>query len=186
MMQQSTDIACMVYDPMVTNSTKYETPSSEGCQYYMAERCSNDWDGICDQYYIENTFNTNRGFPNTTAILPFFKSADLGTTLLINSATIRFFDNIGDVWYEPLNPMDSDTPMIKKYKRPLLGYQRLVLSNRINSNTIDSDPIIQRLLLSSDKCRDFLNLLFQHLMVASKTDKRLLTTQTLQYLHTIL
>lgn len=180
------NIACMSYDPMLTNSTKYETPSSDGCQYYMADRCSETWDGACDQYYIENMYNTSRMFPNTTTILPFFKSADLGTSMLINSATIRFFDNIGDVWYEPLNPMDSDTPMIKKYKRPLLGYQRLVLSNRLNSRNIDSDPIIQRLLMSADKCRDFLSLLYQHLTIASVKDKNLLSTRSMEYLQSLL
>jgi hypothetical protein len=171
----------MNYDPFTTTTTKYETPYSEGCQYYLAEKCSQEWTDACDDYYTNNST-----IPSSAFILQSSCPSNLGNAFLINTATLRFFDNVGEEYQEPLNPLDPESVFITKYKLSVDGFQNLVLSPRLTSKNIDTDPVMQRLLLSADSNRAFLKILFAHLVFASRNDVNLKTTMTYQYLNSIL
>jgi hypothetical protein len=180
--------ACISYDPFTSTGTKYNNPSDEGCQYLLVEKCSKDWDGVCDTYYINRSFDTTRFTPSSLSILQTQSCPqNSGHSFLVNTAVVAFFDNIGAEYTEPLNPLDPSSVSVTKYQRSNFGFQNLTLSSRLNSNNIDTHPIIIRLLnAQGNDCLPFLKMLFDHLVLASQSrDPRLTTTKVFKHLFNI-
>lgn len=170
--------ACISYDPFASTGTKYNNPSDEGCQYLLVEKCSKDWDDVCDTYYINRSLDTTRFTPSSLSILQTQSCPqNFGHSFLVNTAVVAFFDNIGTEYTEPLNPLDPSSISITKYQRSNFGFQNLTLSHRLNSRNIDTHPIIIRLLnAQGTDCLPFLQILFDHLVLASRSRDPLLTT----------
>ena len=183
--------ACISYDPFSSTGTKYNNPSDEGCQYLLVEKCSKEWDDVCDTYYINRSLDTTRFTPSSLSVLQTRQGCprNFGHAFLVNTAVVAFFDNIGTVYTEPLNPLDPASISVTKYQRSNFGFQNLVLSPRLNSGNIDTHPIILRLLNipPDNDILPFLTMLFGHLVVASRArDPFLTTTKVFKYLEKLL
>jgi len=142
-------------------------PAGINSQAYMAQRCANTWDKYCEIYYLENDAGNERYYPNTFKSNDGQCSTNLGTSLLKNAGELRFlnFDKGGcdgeqdNVWYEPLNPLIADSPMVKKYT-----YRRALcnstLTDHVDNRTIDSDPLMQRMLANPNPNKNTLKQIY--------------------------
>lgn len=122
-------------------------PASDACQAFMSEYCANGWDNYCDIYYAQNNVAETRLFPNNFAPRSEFCSVSLGDSLLQNAAQLRFFNlPCNRTWQEPLDYTNASSPMITKYIDRRDMSQATLNSRTFNSRTVDTDPLMQRML----------------------------------------
>lgn len=122
-------------------------PASDGCQAFMAEYCANGWDEYCDIYYTKNNLDDTKYFPNNFAPRSEFCSPSLGDTLLQNAAQLRYFNlPCNRTYQEPLDYTDASSPMITKFIDRRDMTQASLNPRTVNSRSIDSDPLMRRML----------------------------------------
>ena len=107
-------------------------------QAYMAQTCSGEWSDICE-LASESDKPTLNSLYSGGAYYPF--NDTLGTVTLRNTALEKFFIRTEcSIIREKLNPVDSTSPDIKMYS----GECKLIPN--IDLNTIDNDPVMNKLL----------------------------------------
>lgn len=117
--------------------------NSTMCQNYLAQRCAKNWDGVCEQLYTRPLIDNGAG---TVSFTPMYGSTGLsaGDILLRNTALEKYrvgFQNC-QVVVEPFNPIDADSPMISRF----VGRDCVQEYAIVDPKTIDSDPVMNRLL----------------------------------------
>jgi hypothetical protein len=130
-------------------------PQSAQCQNMFADRCAKEWDGFCEYYYQEYGKNgkngNNRIWPNVVSRqweakynIPSY--ATLGDHLLRNTAERKYCTYVNcSPQMAPFNPLDPNSPFISTNKT--IGVSGCVpLCSNINPKTIDSDPVMNRML----------------------------------------
>jgi len=125
-------------------------PQNAQCQSFMADKCANKWDGFCEYYYKQCGKDGPSRYqgPNTVwrpGVDKFGlnQPISLGETLLKNTAERKYCEmkNCKSTMV-PLNPMDPYSPKVKLYT----SYEGCTPVCKVDSKTIDSDPVMDRLL----------------------------------------
>lgn len=131
-------------------------PDSKSCQMFMSDYCANTWDDNCE--YIYNNVNTkipnmllscNNNYKEAQSTMSPLNGNiyTSGQILLRNTAAKKYLvPNTTCVKrFEPFDPMVADSPMIS-YLEPTYGGDSCVPSYAVNPNTIDDDPVMNRIL----------------------------------------
>lgn len=131
-------------------------PYSRNCQFYMAERCSKDWDGYCEYA----SYNRSKSFPNQAqerydSSLVVSHDMSNGESLIRNAAQRRFctFTNCYKK-QEPFDPNVANSPNVYYWTNEGLGNCVPVCS--VDPDTIDQDPLMDKLLNSPKIAPDIL------------------------------
>ena len=137
-------------------------PASETSQNYMAQHCSQTWDGACELL----SRNTDTTKPNVGLVhSPLFRHNEPGTMsigdyLVLNSATRRFcnFDSCS-ITEEIYNPNDPTSPLVKKIEG---GVSRPCLPVCTVPTNPDKDIVLNKVLQQPHKYMDLLVNMYHH------------------------
>ena len=130
-------------------------PRSDRCQAYMAQKCADDWNGFCEYYVQEHQFK-DQGWPinvpapnteqNNVFGEAYNQNVSLGDQLLQNASARKYCDYVNcQKRCEPFDPTNPDSPQITFYDSNRVG-QGCVPVCRVDPNTIDNDPLMDRML----------------------------------------
>lgn len=135
------------------------------CMNFMAERCSENWDGFCQAY---TDINTDSYWPNEAVVdAAAYQSAKnfltikptIGQDLLRNSCYRRFIRNPNDTpAMEPFDESVANSPVIKRFNNYVFGYSRV--QNLSDPRQLDTDPLVQRMLANPSICLDVLGRIY--------------------------
>lgn len=131
-------------------------PRSNRCQAYMADYCSKDWNGYCEYYYQQHqpensdTWPNTQHWPNTEQNnvfgAVFNQPQSMGNQLLQNASARKYCDYVNcGKRCESFDPMNPNSPKITFYENNRVG-QGCVPVCRVNTNEIDNDPLMDRML----------------------------------------
>lgn len=128
----------------------FRGPQSKSCQMFMSERCSQNWDSVCDFAYK----NKNNIVPNMLQQCNNQSdSAFLGLTegqiLLKNTAEKKYVDKVSTncvLNYEPFDPTVANSPMISYLTTSSGSYGPCVSNYEVNPENIDNDPVMKNIL----------------------------------------
>ena len=124
-------------------------PRSQKCQSYMAQRCAEKWDGFCEYAYAAN----NEISPNTLQQRSWEGNLGLtgelttGQQILQNTAERKYctFPTCSPRC-EKFDPTDPDSPTITFFDNTNTLGGNCVPICRVDPATVDSDPVMDRLL----------------------------------------
>jgi len=131
-------------------------PRSMKCQNYMSQRCAQNWDGFCEYFYREHGENgqwpNNQKWPIANARQwevdhGIAKNLTTGEQLLRNTAERKYcqYTNCTPVC-EPFDPTNPDSPSVTYYVGADGSQGSCVPICNVNPSTIDSDPVMERML----------------------------------------
>lgn len=149
-------------------------PDSGKCQAFMAGYCANKWDGVCE--YMSH--NQTRHYPNTVQQCNsgggscqgggLGNALSRGELLIRNTAQEKYMKAMPTNFerkYEPFDPTVADSPLIGKWV-PTGNSCGSGLCNAgeniyapiydVDPKTIDSDPVMQKLLANPKIAPDIL------------------------------
>jgi hypothetical protein len=118
--------------------------NSNACQVYLANRCAQNWDGICE-YAASKPANEERTLVADTMFAGNDQTVGLtpGEVLLKNTAESRF--RIGmlncELKTEPFDPVNPSSPYISYY----VG-QNCIPLYAVDPKTIDRDVVMNKIL----------------------------------------
>ena len=117
-------------------------------QEFMAQTCAANWNNVCELSSRDTT-------PAVNAISKFSQYYGQGTTVgdvtVRNSAVERFCDLNGcNARIRQLDPVDSTSPFLRVYDGQCIPVCR------VDENTIDSDPIMNKMLDNPMQYRDII------------------------------
>lgn len=118
--------------------------NSNSCQVYLANRCAQNWDGVCE-YAASNAANEEYTHAADTMFAGNHQTIGLtpGEILLKNTAESRF--RIGmlncELKTEPFDPVNPSSPYISYY----VG-QNCVPMYAVDPKTIDKDVVMNKIL----------------------------------------
>lgn len=138
---------------------------SRNCQAFMAQRCAENWDGFCD-YYMNQNNKINQGFFSNKLWPNLFSPIDWGSQRATQPLGNEFLRNVlitkycvfpnGQLKMEPFDPTNANSPMIGLWANPSGDGKLIPVCNRIDPQTIDSDPVMNKALENIDVCGDIL------------------------------
>ncbi len=118
--------------------------NSKPCQVYMANRCAQNWDGVCE-YAASKRANEEYGQVADVMFAGNYQSIGLspGDVLLKNTAEDRFRVNMlnCELKTEPFNPVNPSSPYISYY----VG-QQCIPQFAVDPSTIDNDIVMNKIL----------------------------------------
>lgn len=170
-------VAYSIYDDIdayfdIGPTAKQFGPSSEKSHLYMAERCSKNWDGACemmsrnDKIALSNVGGINS---KTFYIRPPPSDLTIGDVLVDNSGVRRFCDlSSCSISQESFNPLDPDSPIIKKYGQSNCGKCQPVC---MPPDEPDKDILLNKVLDRPDKHVDLLVNMYKNVMKQNKREK---------------
>lgn len=144
-------ILCVLGTGFTAGSASYDQSSPE-CQTYLAQKCAKDWDGLCKyaadphraQYRTALPSMNNGGGSNTT----YYGKLTPAEILIRNTAMEKYRVAIGGsnclLKKDQFNPIDPSSP----YMSSFVG--QCVSEYAVDPNTIDSDPVMNTILSSSN------------------------------------
>ncbi len=147
-------------------------PSSEKSHLYMAERCSQNWDGACelmsrnDQQALSNVGGIKS---SSFYIRPPPTDLNIGDVLIDNAGVRRFCDlSSCSMEQESFNPMDPTSPTIKSY-----GGQNCYKCQPVcmPPNQPDNDVLLNKVLDRPDKHVDLLVNMYKNVNKNKMRDK---------------
>jgi hypothetical protein len=148
-----------------SNSNKVDKNSGQ-CQKYMSSYCSENWDGVCE-YLSKDTTNQ---YPNVLARCDSAYSGSCGTSdglknaysqgeiLIRNTAMKKYMSAMSSncsLKFEPFNPVDADSPLMSTWV-PNCGYSKCVAMYEVDPATIDTDPVMNKILQKPQIALDIL------------------------------
>ena len=149
-----------------TASNLLYSPYSPGPANYIAERCSDVYDGFCEGYKL---MNTDTYWSNTAAIdnlsMNLAKNylkikSTVGQNMVRNAAERRFlvYSNVTQ-YMEPFDPNVANSPMVTKYSQ---GYNvgRVGYKNLDNPAAIDNDQLMMAVCENWPQCFDVLTKIY--------------------------
>jgi len=169
-------VAYSIYDDIdayfdIGPTAKQFGPSSEKSHLYMAERCAKNWDGACElmsrneQKALSNVGGINS---STFYIRPPPSDLTIGDVLVDNAGVQRFCDlSSCSFTQESFNPVDPDSPMIKKYGAMDCGKKCNPVC--MPPNDPDKDVLLNKVLDRPDKHVDLLVNMYKNV---TKNNKR--------------
>ena len=123
-------------------------PSNENCQLFMSERCSKNWDSVCD---IASK-NSTAQYPNTATIrgnaqgspLEITGGSTVGAQLIHNAGQRRFckFSN-SNIQQFPFDPTNLSSPTVTRINRSQYGNNPVC---SVDPRSIDSDILMNKML----------------------------------------
>lgn len=155
---------CFLHGSSSTNLLK--TPYSPASSNYMAERCSDVYDGFCEGYV---KMNTDTAWPNVAAIdnltLNIAKGylkikTTVGQNMIRNAAERRFLTYSGvSKFVEPFDPNVANSPLVTRYSSTYnigtIGYQNLD-----DPSAIDNDQLMMAVCDNWPACFDVLTKIY--------------------------
>ena len=134
---------------------------SKPCQMFMSEYCAQGWDGFCEKASMNQTTyypnNLNRcGIPGDISF-----TMSLGDALVRNTAKHKYLSKmIGGVkMFRPFDPNVANSPMLSYYtsnSNSCLSEKAMVPVFQVNPKTIDSDPVMNKILMKPQIAMDIL------------------------------
>jgi hypothetical protein len=129
-------------------------PNSQQCQLFMGSYCGQNWDNVCE--YASK--DTSQFLPNSMGV-PDSKTWKIqgsglgnamtkGQMLIRNSASEKFLIAMSDNCsrdYEPFDPTVANSPMIGRWKSNMDNGSCVPIYG-VNPDTIDSDPVMNKIL----------------------------------------
>ena len=118
--------------------------SSTPCQVYMATRCAQKWDGVCE--YLSSGGANNDSYRTASLVTTQASTAGLspGDILLVNTAQKKFLAamlgpncSLRTEQFDPINP---SSPFISRYVGDCFPVYA------VDAQTIDHDPVMNRIL----------------------------------------
>lgn len=121
--------------------------NSQMCQIYLAQRCAQNWDAVCEKAYDPTTNEEYRTRALTAASATTTPIAGLSSSeiLLLNTAHEKYLVSMaGDcqMKVEPFNPIDPASPTVAHY----VGRYCVPSFAIKDPSTIDRDPVMNRIL----------------------------------------
>lgn len=149
-----------------TSSNLLYAPYGPGCASYMAERCSDVYDGFCEGYKV---MNTDTYWSNTAAIdnltVNIAKSylkikSTVGQNMIRNAAERRFltYSNIS-TYTEPFDPNVANSPLVTKYSQTY-NIGRIGYKNLDNPSAVDNDQLMMAMCENWPACFDVLTKIY--------------------------
>lgn len=135
-------------------------PSNENCQLLMAERCANKWDGICElaSQNREAIYPNNATIHGDAAANPqnLVGASAVGDQLVHDAAERKYctYKNC-NIQQFPFDPTNFGSPMVTRVQRSQYGCNATCAV--INPQTIDSDPLMNKMLDNPDVALDTLS-----------------------------
>ena len=127
--------------------------NSAPCQMFMSDYCSKNWDSNCEIA----SFNQDTRYPNNIGT---FGAADgvtfmgltSGDILVQNTASKKYMkENHNCYWeYQPFDPTVANSPLVRKPMNTSChthGNCSCVTEYEVDPSTIDSDPVMDKLLM---------------------------------------
>lgn len=149
-----------------TSSNLLYTPYGPGCANYMAERCSDVYDGFCEGYKV---MNTDTYWPNVAAIdnltMNIAKNylkvkSTVGQSMIRNAAERRFlvYSNVSQ-FVEPFDPNVANSPLYTKYSQTY-NIGRISYKNLDDPSAVDSDQLLDAVCENWPACFDVLTKIY--------------------------
>lgn len=153
---------CLFHDMGVqflhgSTSSDY-APQCTECQNYMADMCAGvdgnqPWNQACEVYY---NIRNDTYWPNEAAIdksrtnCGHFPRTQ-GEDLLRNTAERRFLEfPFADKQVKQFDPNVANSPMYNQYNTNNISPEQVI--TKINKNTIDEDPVMNKVLSNPQPC----------------------------------
>ena len=133
----------------------YFNPNNKYSQEFMAQYCASNWDNMCElaSNSLEPTVNAISKFSQTT------NNQTLGENTIRNSAVEKYCDLYGcNAKMIQLNPIDSTSPYIRQYEG------NCVPVCMVNPETIENDPIMNKMLNDPYKYMDIITNIYHNNM----------------------
>ena len=128
---------------------------SRACQLFLSEYCANKWDSFCEVA----SMNTNSWLPNTLVTQGCHEGGNsacqgltAGEILIYNTACRKYLVKMlgATKKYEPFDPNVASSPLISYWVpsdgNPLFRDGCSVPVYTVNPTTIDSDPVMDKIL----------------------------------------
>jgi hypothetical protein len=121
-------------------------------QHFMAERCADTWDEICEI----NSTQQNTYFPNTViyngidnVISNSYAKYSEGEMLIRNTASKKYLKNMDNctINYRPYDPTVATSPMISYWTNSTtFNSENCIPHYSVDPNVIDNDPVMNKIL----------------------------------------
>ena len=125
---------------------------NKNCQSFMAEYCSNEWNGVCEYASKNRSINYTNSIQNCeTGSDVECKGLTAGEILIQNTATRKYLtEMLGrcNVKYESFDPTVASSPLIAHLDKccNTEGNNVCIPVYEVNPKTIDSDPVMNKIL----------------------------------------
>ena len=134
------------------NNVEADSPA---CQYFLANYCSEEWDGYCEIASLRNeTYVGNQLlFPGMDTQI--YRPSS-GQILLRNTFAMKYLVDVinGELKYEPFDPTVASSPMIAQWSQT--GDGQMVFVYDVDPTKIDSCNVMNRILLTPNIANDIL------------------------------
>ena len=134
-----------------SNGIRYR-PESKECQLYMSEKCANEWDGFCEYSYQTNTQKRPPSIvTKLSSIHPCGTVLSVADNLLASTAERKYctYEDCKQT-QSNFDPMNPNGVKLNFYADENGNMQTCTPVCRVNIETINEDPVMQRLVENPD------------------------------------
>jgi hypothetical protein len=128
--------------------------NSKPCQEFMSDYCANEWNGVCEFA----SQNTRTRFPNQIGTAP-CNILTSGEILVRNTASKKYLIAMSancQKQYRPFDPTVASSPLISYWVPDDTSDGQCVAIYDVNPSTIDTDPVMNRVLQKPEIAMDIL------------------------------
>ena len=140
-------------------------PNSTNCQAWMAQECAKEWSDMCE--YVYQT-QTTRAYPNTLNVnlgQDRVNTNTAGQNLVANSVERAFCSYANCVPIEqPFDPTVVGSPPFTTYVPADGNPGTCIPVCSVNPDTVDNDPLVDKMLENADVCSSTLTSIFNTAM----------------------
>ena len=133
--------------------------NSTACQYFLANYCSEQWDGFCEiaSLRTDTLMSNSLLFPGMN---PLIYRPTSGQILLRNTFAMKYLVNVlnGELKYEPFDPTVASSPMVAQWSQTNNG--PMIFIYDVNPSEINSCSIMNRILAAPNTVNDILNSIY--------------------------
>jgi hypothetical protein len=141
---------------------------SENCQLFLSEYCAKNWDGFCEIAYNNKDSDLLPNIEESSTAA----SLNSGEQLLHNTAARKYLVELknGIIVRKPFDPNVANSPVVsyivKDPNAPANSYVETLYM--VQSLTIDSDPVMNRMLKHPEKYMDILQSIYSGMKIKNK------------------
>lgn len=123
-------------------------PTNAYSQEFMAQTCAQNWNQVCE----EAAKDTNPAFNSISKFSQYYGQSTTVKDVTVRNTAVEKFCDLGNCYSKVvhLNPVDSTSPLIKVYQG------QCVPICSVDEKTMDTDPVMEKLLQDPMKYRDIL------------------------------
>jgi hypothetical protein len=144
--------------------------NSLGCQYFLSQYCSEEWDSYCEVASLrtDNSTPYSQLFPDATVNI---YNPNAGEILIRNTLIQKYLVEVinGHLEYEPFDPTVASSPMIAKWTQNYDANTDMRFVYDVDAKTIDSCNVMNRALAIPNICNDVLNGIYLNRVRQNKT-----------------